>query len=113
MTWCCRARGMCWTELSPYIRLVRNPQRETDVFVLRAESFCQVAEELDRMARAEGKSGFRAYGGRLLHGQSHGESFVATVQNRFVGHRLYLLDEPESALSSGTFAMDRGHPFTN
>jgi len=79
--------------------LIRNPKRESDGFFLRAESFYNVAEELDEMARAEGKSGFRAYGGRLLHGQSHGESFLATVQNRFVGHGLYLLDEPESALS--------------
>lgn len=87
------------TELSPHLRLIRNPKRETDGFFLRAESFYNVAQELDEMARAEGKSGFRAYGGRLLHGQSHGESFLATVQNRFVGHGLYLLDEPESALS--------------
>ena len=40
-----------------------------------------------------------SYGGVSLHQQSHGESFLALVQNRFGGHGLYLLDEPEAALS--------------
>ena len=40
-----------------------------------------------------------SYGGVSLHGQSHGESFLALVQNRFGGKGLYLLDEPEAALS--------------
>ena len=40
-----------------------------------------------------------SYGGVSLHRQSHGESFLALVQNRFGGHGLYLLDEPEAALS--------------
>lgn len=87
------------TELSPFLRLVRNPGRESDGFFLRAESFYNVASQLDEMAQAEGRTGLRAYGGKFLHGQSHGESFLATVRNRFVGHGLYLLDEPESALS--------------
>jgi predicted ATPase len=39
------------------------------------------------------------YGGRSLHHQSHGESFMALVQNRFRGNGLYILDEPEAALS--------------
>lgn len=40
-----------------------------------------------------------SYGGISLHKQSHGESFLALVQNRFGGEGLYLLDEPEAALS--------------
>jgi predicted ATPase len=40
-----------------------------------------------------------AYGGRSLHEQSHGESFFALFQHRFRGHGLYLMDEPEAALS--------------
>ena len=40
-----------------------------------------------------------SYGGVSLHRQSHGESFLALVENRFVGEGLYLLDEPEAALS--------------
>lgn len=40
-----------------------------------------------------------SYGGVSLHKQSHGESFMALVENRFVGNGLYILDEPEAALS--------------
>ena len=40
-----------------------------------------------------------SYGGVSLHKQSHGESFMALVANRFGGHGLYILDEPEAALS--------------
>ena len=40
-----------------------------------------------------------SYGGVSLHRQSHGESFLALVENRFGGNGLYILDEPEAALS--------------
>lgn len=40
-----------------------------------------------------------SYGGVSLHNQSHGESFLALVQNRFGGNGMYILDEPEAALS--------------
>ena len=43
--------------------------------------------------------GVGGYGGASLHHQSHGESFLSVVQNRFFGNGLYLLDEPEAALS--------------
>lgn len=36
-----------------------------------------------------------AYGGRSLHAQSHGESFLALLMNRFGPNGPYLLDEPE------------------
>ena len=39
------------------------------------------------------------YGGVSFHEQSHGESFLALAMNRFEGSGLYILDEPESALS--------------
>ena len=39
------------------------------------------------------------YGGRSLHRQSHGESFLTLMLHRFGGQGLYLLDEPEAALS--------------
>jgi predicted ATPase len=52
-----------------------------------------VATEIDRLGVE------RAYGGRSLHGQSHGEAFLALLQHRFQGDGVYLLDEPESALS--------------
>jgi predicted ATPase len=41
----------------------------------------------------------RYYGGKSLHEQSHGESFISLAQHRFGDHGLYPLDEPEAALS--------------
>jgi predicted ATPase len=52
-----------------------------------------VATEIDRLGVE------RAYGGRSLHGQSHGEAFLSLLQHRFQGDGVYLLDEPEAALS--------------
>lgn len=72
-----------------------------DGFFLRAESLYNVAtniEELDRIAAAS-PSISASYGGISLHHQSHGESFLSIVQNRFGGNGLYILDEPEAALS--------------
>jgi predicted ATPase len=62
-------------------------------FFLRAESFFNVASVVDERELEP------LYGGRRLHEQSHGESFVALATNRFGGEGLYLLDEPEAALS--------------
>ena len=42
---------------------------------------------------------YNAFGGKSLHHQSHGESFLALFMNRFKGKAIYLLDEPEAALS--------------
>ncbi|WP_455660832.1 AAA family ATPase, partial [Pradoshia sp.] len=44
-------------------------------------------------------TGFKDYGGKSLHQQSHGESFLSLFSNRFYGKAIYLLDEPEAALS--------------
>jgi predicted ATPase len=67
---------------------------EKDGFFLRAESFYNTASQIDELGL-----NLAGYGGRSLHEQSHGESFLALVRNRFRGNGLYLLDEPESALS--------------
>jgi predicted ATPase len=72
-------------------RLSWSP-RTTEGFFLRAESFFNFATYI------EGVSDLRAYGGKPLHQQSHGESFLALFENRFE-QGLYLLDEPEAALS--------------
>jgi len=64
-------------------------------FFLRAESFYKFAEHLVRLG-----STHRAYGGKPLLEQSHGESFMALFENNFEDG-LYVLDEPESALSPG------------
>jgi predicted ATPase len=79
--------------LHEHLRLVRGHRRPGDGFFLRAESFYNVATEVDRLGLAS------AYGGRSLHEQSHGESFLAVFMDRFYGGGFYLLDEPEAALS--------------
>lgn len=65
-----------------------------DGFFLRAESFYNVATYIDTMPDLA-----PSYGGVSLHEQSHGESFLALMEHRFGGRGLYLLDEPEAALS--------------
>jgi predicted ATPase len=67
--------------------------RPRDGFFLRAESFFNVATEIDNLDVVS------SYGGVSLHEQSHGESFMALLMNRFGVEGLYLLDEPEAALS--------------
>jgi predicted ATPase len=79
------------------LTIVRGP-RESDAFFLRAESFYNVATEIDRMSEYDNRANL-SYGGRSLHSVSHGESFLNTVFNRLGNHGLYILDEPEAALS--------------
>lgn len=89
------------SRLHECIRLVRPPRRPRTGFFLRAESFFNLAtaiEELDAVA-ASAPPVIDSYGGRSLHEQSHGESFLALLKNRFGPHGLYILDEPEAALS--------------
>ena len=83
--------------------LRRGARRPRDGYFLRAESFYNVASEIDRLdeIKTEDDSPFlQAYGGRSLHEQSHGESFFALVTNRLGSSGLYLFDEPEAALSA-------------
>jgi predicted ATPase len=74
------------------LRCRRGIRREMDGFFLRAESFYNVATEVD-------KRGVSGYGSKSLHAQSHGESFLALATHRFRDSGLYIMDEPESALS--------------
>lgn len=89
------------TTLAPYLTLSRTPgMRAMDGFFLRAESFYNFATEMDELEEDPWTAnGYFNYGGRSLHEQSHGESFMATFVNRLDGHGLFLLDEPEAALS--------------
>ncbi|MBN3554651.1 AAA family ATPase [Fictibacillus nanhaiensis] len=82
------------SELGNYIRLSWLP-KVSNGFFLRAESFYSFATHLEEVD----DTGFRDYGGRSLHKQSHGESFLSLFLNRFKGKAIYLLDEPEAALS--------------
>jgi predicted ATPase len=78
--------------------LVRGARRPRTDFFLRAESLFTSATYLEQLPRTGGDP-LAAYGGTSLHEQSHGESFLAVMINRFGADGLYLLDEPEAALS--------------
>ena len=71
-----------------------------DAWFLRAESLFNVATEIENLDAdpSPGRRVIDSYGGRSLHEQSHGESFMALIKNRF-RQGLYFLDEPEAALS--------------
>src|ERR1700728_2430176 len=92
------------SNLCDFIRLRRRIRRPRDCWFLRAESFFNVATEIERLDAGSPPAPWNpalapAYGGASLHEQSHGESFFALFRNRFRGNGLYLLDEPEAALS--------------
>lgn len=78
--------------LHRFVRPVRSAQRVDDGFFLRAESVFTVATYLEG-------AGATRFGDQSLHEQSHGESFFALFDNRLTGDGLYILDEPEAALS--------------
>jgi len=82
------------------ILLAKGPVLAKDGYFLRAESYYNVASEIERLDNipCDLPAIKGAYGG-CLHNFSHGESFFALLQNRLFGNGLYLLDEPEAALS--------------
>ena len=88
------------SELCDHITIAKKAHPR-DGFFLRAESLYNVATNIDYMDSLPAFSGplIDGYGGVSLHKRSHGESFLAIVQNRFRGNGLYILDEPEAALS--------------
>ncbi|MED3873930.1 AAA family ATPase [Lysinibacillus capsici] len=83
------------SSLGEYIRLSWLP-KISNGFFLRSETFYQFASHIDLI---EDPRRYNAFGGKSLHHQSHGESFLALFMNRFKGKAIYLLDEPEAALS--------------
>jgi predicted ATPase len=96
------------SQLGDLLRLVRGARRPRTEFFLRAESFFNVASEIEALDRAPGSGPplIESYGGVSLHEQSHGQSFMALLVHRFGPDGLYLLDEPEAALSpQGQLAM--------
>jgi len=90
-----------WSELGPSLFLNRKTaSKPMDGFFLRAESFFNFATLLDDLEKEEFTGdGYFNYGGKSLHHQSHGESFLTLFKMRFHGDGVYLLDEPEAALS--------------
>lgn len=93
------------SNLSDYIRVAKSPKHPKTGYFLRAESFHNVATEIERLDSEPPIPGvnsppiIHSYGGASLHEQSHGESFFALMKNRFGKEGLYILDEPEAALS--------------
>ena len=81
------------SELFHAVRLSRGVRRAAYGYFLRAESFYNVATKEEEYS--EGPGGRPQH----FHEKSHGESFLALVQNSFRANGLYLLDEPEAALS--------------
>ncbi len=81
------------SELSAHIKLIRSYAKPGDGYFLRAESFYNVASYMDEVGYLDG------YGGKSIHAKSHGEAFMDLMTYKFRGNGLYLLDEPEAALS--------------
>jgi predicted ATPase len=81
------------SELHERLRLVRDSRPTRGGWFLRAESFYTIATHIERLEVGE------HYGEIPLHEQSHGESFLSLVLERFGDRGLYILDEPEAALS--------------
>ena len=89
------------SDLHRHLRLSKSFKRYRDGFFLRAESFYNVATNIDELDEEPGLGPLikESYGGMSLHNQSHGESFLSLMIERFSGNGLYILDEPEAALS--------------
>ncbi len=95
------ARGMQFqtransvSPLHQHLRVLRSHKQPRDMFFLRAESYFNVATAIENY----GRESLVLYGGSP-HARSHGESFIDLVVNRFRPHSVFLLDEPEAALS--------------
>lgn len=86
------------SNLSDYMKVRMDNKPKTEFF-LRAESFYNFSTEVERLIKEDDFHSLnKSYGGNL-HECSHGEAFLKLVQNRFTENGLYILDEPEAALS--------------
>ena len=81
------------SSLHEVLRLARSFRKPRDGYFLRAESFYNVATFMDETGYLGG------YGSKSLHARSHGEAFMTLLTQKFSGRGLYLMDEPEAALS--------------
>ena len=80
------------SELYSLLTVIRG-LKEKDGFFLRAESFYNTSTYIEE------NTSLKRYGNQSFHTLSHGEAFLSLIQNRFEGKGLYILDEPEAALS--------------
>ena len=81
------------SDLYKFLKIINGFKAAKDGYFLRAESFYNLATVMDENGYLAG------YGGKSLHQQSHGESFMATLTKKLRGKGLYIMDEPEAALS--------------
>ena len=79
--------------LRDHLKLVQSFTRPRDGYFLRAESLYNVATYMDDIDYQS------AYYGTSMHDRSHGELYFDTMTRKFHGNGLYILDEPEAALS--------------
>ncbi|MBP3460133.1 MAG: AAA family ATPase [Lachnospiraceae bacterium] len=88
------------SKLYEAVSVVKGFERPKGNYFLRAESFYNVASKAeDYRDNDPAEIYYAGYGGKSLHEQSHGESFLALVKGNFTDHGIYILDEPEAALS--------------
>jgi predicted ATPase len=81
------------SRLSAHLKSIKSFRNPTDSYFLRAESFYNIASYMDEVGYLGG------YGGKSIHERSHGEAFMILLTKKFQGNGLYLMDEPEAALS--------------
>ena len=86
------------SNLGTYLRLAKGITKPKDGYFLRAESFYNLASNIDDIEEESGQI-LSSYGDKSLHQQSHGESFFSIFLHRLFGNGLYIFDEPEAALS--------------
>ncbi len=87
--------------LHNYLKIVKGIRKPATGYFLRAETLYNLATNIDDLDKEGGlgRPVIDSYGGKSLHNQSHGEAFLSLFLNRFSSNGLYILDEPEAALS--------------
>ena len=88
--------------LSKYLYVGKGPIKPSRCYFFRAESFHEISTLIDEDSRKDGYERYLNtdnYRSKDLLGQSHGESFIDLIEHQFKENGLYILDEPESALS--------------
>lgn len=86
------------SSLYQYCRLTRGAYRPRDAYFYRAETFYNLATDMDQFAEGEGVLSQKLFG-RNLHTFSRGEAMTTLMNDRFFGNGFYLMDEPETGLS--------------
>lgn len=88
------------SSLNEYLSIIKSHKTPKDGYFLRAESFYNTVSYLEEIQKdVPWQNVFASYGGDSLHTKSHGEAFISLLNHKFKGNGLYLLDEPEAALS--------------